>query len=388
MNKIWLVSICLLSVFSCTAIGLPSNVDETQQVPTRIVAIGDIHGDYDQFVKLLRLTGLINKQNKWIGGKTHLIQMGDIPDRGPDTRKAMDLLMALEKSSLKDGGAVTVLIGNHEAMNMTDDLRYVHPGEYAAFKDKDSVERRKFYYQKTIKHITMRSTVDELPIFDNAYQDQWMIDYPLGYFEHRVAWAPTGKYGKWVLSRKVIVKVGDTIFLHGGISEKYATMSISELNTRSRTELADPTKVTKESVVEDTLGPLWYRGWARLVQTAENEAVLDQILEGYGAKRMVIAHTPLLSVVLPRFAGKVLMVDVGLSAHYGNGLSALEISDGKAYTIIAEHKLPLPSDMDGIETYLDAIYELNINRDRIEAYRLDQKAKLLESTLEATEAVN
>jgi len=215
-----------------------------------------------------------------------------------------------------------------------------------------------------------------------------MIDYPLGYFEHRAAWSPTGKYGKWVLGHKVIAKIGDSIFLHGGISEKYASMSISELNTRSRTELADPTKVTKESLVEDPLGPLWYRGWARLIQTEKNEAALDQILKGYSVNRMVIAHTPTLKVVLPRFSGKVLMVDVGLSAHYGNGYSALEIIDGKTFAFIGEHKLPLPNNSKGIEAYLDAVTNLGIDVERIEKYRAEQLEKEAGLILEAIKAVN
>ncbi len=59
----------------------------------RIVAVGDVHGDYEQFVKTLRAAEVIDEQNKWIGGKTHLVQTGDVLDRGPDSRQAMDLLI-------------------------------------------------------------------------------------------------------------------------------------------------------------------------------------------------------------------------------------------------------------------------------------------------------
>ena len=89
----------------------------------RVVAVGDIHGDYDQLVAVLRSASLIDEQGKWSGGKTHLVQTGDIPDRGPDTRKALDLLMRLEGEAAQAGGAVHALIGNHEAMNVYGDLR-------------------------------------------------------------------------------------------------------------------------------------------------------------------------------------------------------------------------------------------------------------------------
>ena len=100
----------------------------------RIVAVGDVHGDYEQFVKLLRGAGLLDKESKWAGGKAHLVQTGDVPDRGARSRDVMDLLMKLEKQAKKAGGYVHALIGNHEAMNMYGDLRYVHVGEFAAFR--------------------------------------------------------------------------------------------------------------------------------------------------------------------------------------------------------------------------------------------------------------
>ena len=55
----------------------------------RIVAIGDIHGDYTNYITTLRAAGLINKREKWAGGKTHLVQTGDLPDRGPDSRRGV-----------------------------------------------------------------------------------------------------------------------------------------------------------------------------------------------------------------------------------------------------------------------------------------------------------
>src|SRR5579872_432215 len=72
----------------------------------RVVAVGDIHGDYNGFVEVLRMAGVIDPANHWIGGKMHLVQVGDVADRGPDTRKIMDLLMDLEKQATQAGGHV------------------------------------------------------------------------------------------------------------------------------------------------------------------------------------------------------------------------------------------------------------------------------------------
>ena len=33
----------------------------------RVVAIGDLHGDYGQYIEVMKSAGLINKSGKWIG---------------------------------------------------------------------------------------------------------------------------------------------------------------------------------------------------------------------------------------------------------------------------------------------------------------------------------
>ena len=65
------------------------------------------------------------------GARTVLVQIGDVADRGPDSLKIIRQLMKLQREAAGRGGQVIALVGNHEAMNMTGDLRYVHPGEYA-----------------------------------------------------------------------------------------------------------------------------------------------------------------------------------------------------------------------------------------------------------------
>src|SRR5687767_354355 len=85
----------------------------------RVVAIGDIHGDLEAFVGILRQAELVDEQKNWTGGKATLVQTGDFLDRGPYVREVMHLLMALEKQAKKAGGRVLVLLGNHEVMNIT-----------------------------------------------------------------------------------------------------------------------------------------------------------------------------------------------------------------------------------------------------------------------------
>jgi hypothetical protein len=70
----------------------------------RLVAIGDIHGDFNDFIAILQRVGLIDKQNHWAGGKATLIQVGDLLDRGPQPRQVLDLMMSLEPEAEKAGG--------------------------------------------------------------------------------------------------------------------------------------------------------------------------------------------------------------------------------------------------------------------------------------------
>ena len=91
----------------------------------RVVAFADVHGAYAELLGLLRETGIVDAQDHWAAGNTHLVSLGDLLDRGADSRKVMDLLMRLQGEAPAAGGQVHVLLGNHEAMNLLGDLRYV-----------------------------------------------------------------------------------------------------------------------------------------------------------------------------------------------------------------------------------------------------------------------
>ncbi|MSV29651.1 MAG: protein-tyrosine-phosphatase, partial [Bryobacterales bacterium] len=145
---------CLSFAFLCAAVSAAADFREASYSGVeRVVAVGDVHGDYAQFIDILRLAGVIDRNENWTGGRTHLVQTGDVPDRGPDSRKALDLLRKLEKQSVIAGGAVHALIANHEAMNVYGDLRYVVPGEYGAFRVSNSEHVRELYYAQFVDNL-------------------------------------------------------------------------------------------------------------------------------------------------------------------------------------------------------------------------------------------
>jgi hypothetical protein len=283
----------------------------------RVVAVGDVHGDYEHFVTVIRLAGLIDADANWSGGKAHLVQTGDVLDRGPDSRKVMDLLMKLEGQARRAGGRVHALIGNDEAMNVYGDLSYVSPGEFAAFQDEGSQEQA-------------------------AAEAE--AGYPPGYAEHRRQLGPEGRYGRWIRGHNAVIKIDDTVFLHGGIAPKYAGHTIRQINNQVREELRDFSRLPG-GIVEDVEGPLWYRGMAE-----DEESVLEahvaEVLENLKAERIVIGHTFCDGAVTPRFGGKVLQIDIGLARLYDTliRIACLVIEGGKPYALHQGVRLELPAD--------------------------------------------
>jgi len=307
----------------------------------RIVAVGDVHGDYDQFFTLLQDAGLVNARGRWTGGRTHLVQVGDVPDRGPDTRKVMDLLMRLEKQAAGAGGMVHAMIGDHEAMNVYGDLRYTTPEEYAAFRNANSARLRDAYWIEHLKDLEADLPDGaELDVSD-ADKLSWYGEHPLGWFEHRLANGPRGKYGKWVRSHNAVIRINDWLFLHGGISPKYADSTIRYINERVRAELGD-FSLLDGGIVHDGDGPLWYRGLA-LDDEAELSDHVDAVLDQYGVSHIVVGHTVTAGAVIPRFDGKVVLIDVGMTAVYGSRLACLVIENGIPYALHRGEKLLLPS---------------------------------------------
>ncbi len=301
---------------------------------SRIVAVGDLHGDYDAFRAIVEDAGLVNGRGKWIGGKTIFVQTGDIPDRGPDTLKIIRHLMKLEKQARRKGGRVVPLIGNHEAMNMLGDLRYVTAEEFAAFRTRKSKRLRDRYFREHRDEFRARQGG---AIDDEQLRAKFDADVPLGLIEHRAAWSPKGEIGLWILQHDALVKLNGALFVHGGVSDAYAGFSIDEINAKVRGALAGG---EPHAILTDELGPLWYRGAAGEDEAAGAE--VNRVLTAFEAERMVIGHTPSLDGIRPRFGGKVIQIDTGISGAYGGVRSWLEIENGAVTAHNAGIATPIP----------------------------------------------
>ena len=106
-----------------------------------LYAIGDLHADLAQSRAALTLLGLVDDRLRWTGGNATLVQTGDLVDRGPDSLPLLRQWWELQSQARAAGGRVVTLLGNHEALNMEGDLRYVDAAELKAAGGSEAWER-------------------------------------------------------------------------------------------------------------------------------------------------------------------------------------------------------------------------------------------------------
>ncbi|WP_227551358.1 metallophosphoesterase [Kangiella sp. HZ709] len=348
-------------------------VQQLHPLNSPITVIADVHGDFPTLQKLLQAGKLIDAQNRWIAGKRILVSVGDLVDRGPDSRQILDFFMELEKQAAKAGGAFYMALGNHEVMNIRGDLRYVSDPEFAAFKNDEPIGLRQSTYQAFIKKSKLTDSDKSRQEFQNQY--------PEGFFGHIKMYAPDGKYGRWLLSKQMIVNVQDKLFAHGGFSQDLidSGKSLQELNQQFISDLSRYSQLWRElvnaglfqfsdskrerlniakrfiagnlkssladdeslklktqqfialadSLLFDSFGPTWYRG-NMLCHEYVEENTIDNVLRHFGATQIFLGHTPDSSLtVRSRLNNKVIMLDTGMSSAYYKGNPSL-VSINKA----------------------------------------------------------
>lgn len=324
---VWPIALLVAALTSAPAAAAPR--------PTqRLVAVGDLHGDYDAWLQIARAAGLVDADGHWIGGNAILVQMGDITDRGPSSLQIVRSLQQLQNEAPRAKGRVVVILGNHEAMNLLGDNRYTTPGEYAAFADERSPAVRERLYISIRQKLEAQAHTANPKALPSEIRAQWLAQTPLGAIEHRQAWSPSGELGQWAARNPAVLKIGDILFAHGGLSAEYAKLPIDEINRRAAAAMAAADD-SPQSILNDPLGPLWYRGL--VMRDADAEArrgpaphatmdqELDAVLAAYGAKRLVIAHTPSLNGIAITGGGRLARIDTGISRYYGGPLTWLEI---------------------------------------------------------------
>src|SRR5262245_20511810 len=312
----------------------------------RAVAVGDVHGAFDSFVAILRAAQVIDNRNRWSGKKAVLVQTGDILDRGPDSRKAIDLLRRLERDAPRAGGRVVSLLGNHELMRLISDWRYVSAGEIEAFRTGDSAQLRDQVFATLSQQAEQRAKAEGREFDAAAYREQFMKEVPLGMIELRQAFGPQGEYARWVRERPTVARINGVLFLHGGISPEIASLGCEGINAAVSKELValPPPEQAASLMAASETGPLWYRGLA-LQKEEEIAPVLPTTLEQMKARAVVIGHSTVLpGRIVARLGGRVILIDTGMvnGEFYPGGVSsALEWHGNTVTAIYLDRREPL-----------------------------------------------
>jgi hypothetical protein len=315
------------------------------QQPQRIVAVGDLHGDFSVWRDIAGAAGIEGPDGHWAGGRTILVQVGDVVDREPDSLKIIHDLMRLQKEAPKQGGKVITLVGNHEAMNVIGDLRYTVPADFAAYATPGSAALRERLYQARKTEVEARYRAKDPAMTSAAIHDAWIKATPLGWVEQRLAWAADGEIGRWVDRNPAVALVNGNLFVHGGLSAEYSKLTLDDINRKVDAALRGIDR-SPASILTDPLGPLWYRGLiTRDPKVTDIPAggparpSIDQelatVLGAYGAKRIVVGHTPNLKGIQILNGGRLVTIDTGNSRYYGGTPSYLEIVGDKvaAHTV-------------------------------------------------------
>jgi hypothetical protein len=362
----------------------------------RVVAVGDVHGSHDGLVTILRTAGLVDSSLAWSGGDTILVQTGDLLDRGVEVREVLDLLMRLQGEAVAAGGRVEVLLGNHEAMNLLGLVRDVNPQVLARFADAESEARRRAAFQEFKRVHQHRADLVGVahPLLTGEVEARWMRAHPPGLLEYLAAFGPDGVYGRWLRRCPVVLRLGTTLFVHGGVSAGLLGMEPDEVNRVAAEQLARfdsaradlvgdhlveplasiqaveafvrgelafagqhpaaggrarlrllrarrlaPLADWTDWLVMSADGPLWFRGAARWDE-ATYRPVLETVQRECGIDRVVSGHTVQSGGrIVSRLEGRVLLIDTGMLAGvYGGRPSALELDGGTVTAIYPDSR--------------------------------------------------
>lgn len=285
-----------------TAAGVSESVD-------RVVVIGDIHGDLGAARDAFALAGGINESGDWIGGDLVIVQLGDSIGRSYEDRQVLDFLLAVRRKAADEGGAVHLLIGNHEIFGARLELRWVHERAYEAF--------------------------EEIPGLD--------VDNPLLAeiaTERRARCAalmPGGPYARQLAEFPVVLRLGDTIFVHGGVTPYWAEYGVDRINAEvarwfaGETEQPESAQGMDPGNLDDNV--TMSRHFSSEVGESDC-AMLEESLSMLGAKRMIVAHTVQDSITA-RCDDRVWAVDVGMSRYYGGEVQVLEIVNDEVISVIS-----------------------------------------------------
>lgn len=261
-----------LPLVNLQRLSFPTEKTSTYTGIDRIIAISDVHGQYQLMRELLLSSGVIDTANNWALGDGHLVVIGDNFDRGDEVLPILWLLFELEQQALANGGHLHLLLGNHELMVLHGDIRYLH---------------KKYNYTAG----ALQTPYPEL-------------------------FARGSVLGDWIAQHQVAVSINEHLFVHAGISPKVLKLDLSleALNTTFRERiLRQPYDAIAADPMLDLLyggeGPLWYRGY--FGKEAISKGKFKKQLKAYDQERIIVGHTSQ-EDIHPLYGDKLIVIDCSI----------------------------------------------------------------------------
>lgn len=300
-DTLWIHDVCTDTSRTYRVLAAPPSVPPAQYSGiTRILAVSDIHGEYDELETFLRTAGVIDDSLHWQWDDGHLVVIGDVFDRGDQVTECLWLIHSLEWQAREAGGAVHMLLGNHETIAMRGDERYIHEK-----------------YQNGI----VKARGQKEP------------------YSYRQLFGPDTELGSWLRTRNTAVVIDSTLFVHGGIAPEVVRrgLTLERINAAAREGLAylrgDTTTPELPKFIHGSLGPLWYRGWQYALEDRYPEitsAQLDSVLNFYGATAAVSGHSEVDSI-MSMHNNQIYFIDIPVDER--GGFEGLLRNKGEFYRV-------------------------------------------------------
>ena len=323
----------------------------------RLVAIGDVHGDFPAAMKALEIAGVMDNKGEWIGKNTVVVQVGDVMDRGDAELAIFTKFLRLKKKAMKEGGDVIVMNGNHEIMNVMGDFRYATNGAYLEcgtylkkMKEKEessgsggggsssSANSNKENASPDSNNSTNESSNESEKSPLKKASEQFQNEDPViqGVRARRELFQPGGAFAMKLSKHPTVLQVGDTIFAHAGVNQSHVKYGFDRINREVSLWMQGKIKNPPDYIVESE-GVVWTREYGGKDAGVKYEAEACRRLKSAlaltsdpEAKRLVIGHTPQTTGVNSGCKGAVWRVDVGASRGiYGGTVEVLEIKGSR-----------------------------------------------------------
>jgi hypothetical protein len=295
-------TLILVVLFTVSACG----VDSSDRTSERLVAIGDLHGDIGSTRQAFKLAGAIDESDRWIDDNLTVVQLGDAIGRSYQDREVLDFLLALQQDAAAAGGRLHLLIGNHEVFGARLELRWVHDDAYESF-----------------------ASIPDLNLDDPGLADLPAYQRPRG-----AALLPGGYYARKLSEFPAVLRIGDTVFAHGGVTPHWANYGVDQINVDVhkwfKGETAEPLSTLGMDPGNFDDSVMQSRHFS--IENANCE-MLGESLKILGAKRMVVAHT-VQRTITSKCDGLVWAIDTGMSRYYGGAIEVLEIIDDSVVSVV------------------------------------------------------